>query len=201
MKNKAFTLIELLIAILIIGILAAIALPQYQKARNRSVYAKMIAAVRQLNDAQQRYILSNGHGANSIDELDIDLPGPRQDNFSAVGAGNCKGGTHMGGYSTNNVIDMGEFEVGIASSTWRYPMASLAMLKGGHCRQIYSPLYPMKQYYTGRVVPVKTLLCYVGNTDDQWCYKDFGSTREINYFVDPIAGPSLTGSPVIIHRL
>ena len=201
MNNKAFTLIELLVAVLIIGILAVISVPKYQKARNRAVYSKMMAAIRQLNTAQQRYILENGHGAESLDVLDIDLPGSRQNNFSAMEAGNCKNGSHLWGYSTNNVIDMGKFEVGIASSTWRYPQASLAMLKGEHCRQIFSPIYPMKRDRDGGVIPVETFLCYVGFTDDQWCYTDFGTSRgETNRFVDPIAGVSISGSIQIIRR-
>ncbi len=70
-----FTLIELLVVVLVIGILSAIALPQYQKAVEKSRVATMQPLVRSLADAQTRYILANGEVARVFADLDIALPG------------------------------------------------------------------------------------------------------------------------------
>ena len=74
MNNRAFTLIELLVVVLIIGILAAIAVPQYQKAVLKTRLHTGIPMVVSLYQAQQSYFLANGEYAKDIDDLEISVP-------------------------------------------------------------------------------------------------------------------------------
>ena len=59
-KNTGFTLIELLVVVLIIGILASVALPQYQAAVAKSRLSALIPNVRALKDGLEMYYLANG---------------------------------------------------------------------------------------------------------------------------------------------
>lgn len=74
MKRKTgFTLIELLTVVMILGILTAIALPQYRQATERANAANALINVRSLFDAAKRYYSSRSYWPTSLTGLDVTL--------------------------------------------------------------------------------------------------------------------------------
>ena len=72
---RAFTLIELLVVVLIIGILAAVAVPQYQKAVEKSRATEALVIIKALAEAEQLFYLANGDYSYDLTLLDLDVPG------------------------------------------------------------------------------------------------------------------------------
>ncbi len=75
-ETRGFTLIELLVVVLIIGILAAVAVPQYQTAVEKARATEAFTLIKNLKQATDVYRMSNADVPNpALDELDIDIPG------------------------------------------------------------------------------------------------------------------------------
>ncbi|MBR4355422.1 MAG: prepilin-type N-terminal cleavage/methylation domain-containing protein [Elusimicrobiaceae bacterium] len=76
-NKRGFTLIELLVVVLIIGILAAVAIPKYQLAVEKAQAIKAIVAVKALAAATERYYLANDsyppnpNGTGNLEDLEV----------------------------------------------------------------------------------------------------------------------------------
>jgi prepilin-type N-terminal cleavage/methylation domain-containing protein len=75
LNKNAFTLIELLVVVLIIGILAAIALPIYKNAVERTYFAEASVILKAAATAEDIYFLTHGRYASSFADLDFSVPG------------------------------------------------------------------------------------------------------------------------------
>ena len=88
-KNAGFTLIELLVVVLIIGILSAVALPQYRVAVEKARLSEALVNIKTMTDAATLFILENPSSAPTC--------------FSEYSATALSGGNwESGGYETEN---------------------------------------------------------------------------------------------------
>jgi prepilin-type N-terminal cleavage/methylation domain-containing protein len=97
-NKKAFTLIELLVVVLIIGILAAIALPQYQKSVEKTRFGEAFTLIGTLGRAQELYKLTTGNISLTFANFDVVIPNVTESATVTGGLSHYPGGGLRGRY-------------------------------------------------------------------------------------------------------
>ena len=85
-NNKGFTLIELLVVVLILGILAAMAMPQYFKAVERSRMTEAVSLMSNIAQAQQRKYLQINKYTTAYTGLDVSPKGATGSDYETKGS-------------------------------------------------------------------------------------------------------------------
>ena len=172
-STKAFTLIELLVVVLIIGILAAVALPQYQKAVEKSHAAQALTLVNSVFNAAENYYLANGTAPTRLDELTVEIPWTGTESWLGVGGSNV--------HVSNKDWDLVLYD----NSDHTVTGICVGRLQGnysgaGFCKltnSTYAVLKPQQLYCVER--SVDRGIKFAGNTGD-YCQKLFKATYQMN---------------------
>jgi prepilin-type N-terminal cleavage/methylation domain-containing protein len=118
-KKSGFTLLELIIVVIVIGILASIALPRYIRIAEKGRVAEAKSLLGAVRSAQMRYVAQHATYAADINLLDINMQTPKYYTIVAGPGGNIAADATVVAQATRAGLDnpgLGSYVINITAS-------------------------------------------------------------------------------------
>ena len=152
-SNKGFTLIELMIVVAIIGILAAIAIPNFLRFQLKSKSSEGKVNIAAIRTAQESYLAEFGAYVNADVSPNVADPGPAKTTFSLNG-GITNGFNTLGWSPEGRVF----FSYEVAASSSAYTITAHADIDGDDTNQVWGYVKAVTGTVTG-VAPASMGTC------------------------------------------
>lgn len=89
LRPKGFTLLDAILAMVVVAILASLALPAYTDQRLKSQRSEAYATLNHIMQAQERYAIEYGYYTTDLTELGYDDPHPTTSGHYRISANDC----------------------------------------------------------------------------------------------------------------
>ena len=103
--KKGFSLAEVLVVVVILGVLASLIIPRFTGQSERAMVAEAVSMLSAIRQAEESYNLGNGSYTNNLTSLDIVIPGGTKFSYVVDGSGNGTA-TRLSGIYFNNTITL-----------------------------------------------------------------------------------------------